>query len=96
VRSLREQPGRDVLVLNSASVIQELLRLDLLDDLWQAIVPSIVGGGLRLLPDGLPPSRWTLAAAATVSHGAVVVHHQREREASSARRAAARRSRAAS
>ena len=28
----REAPGRDVLVINSASIIAELLRLDLIDD----------------------------------------------------------------
>ena len=52
-------------VLNSASVIQALLRADLVDDLRFAIVPHIIGGGLRLLPDGLPPCRWDLVSSAT-------------------------------
>jgi dihydrofolate reductase len=32
IERLRQAPGRDVLVINSASVIAELLRLDLVDD----------------------------------------------------------------
>jgi dihydrofolate reductase len=40
-------------VLNSASVIAELLRLDLVDDLRLALVLVLVGGGLRLFPDGV-------------------------------------------
>jgi dihydrofolate reductase len=53
VERLRRAPGRDVLVINSASVIGGLLRLDLVDDLHLALVPVLVGGGLRLFPDGV-------------------------------------------
>ncbi len=79
VRELKAAPGRDILVLNSASIIQELLRLDLLDDLYVAIVPVMLGGGVRLLPDGLPASRWTLAGTVVMEHGAVALHWRRAR-----------------
>ena len=42
-----------MLVINSASVIAELLRRDLVDDLRLAVVPVLVGSGLRLFPDGV-------------------------------------------
>ncbi|HYH30787.1 MAG TPA: dihydrofolate reductase family protein [Pseudonocardia sp.] len=77
VEKLKGGPGRDILVLNSASVIQALLRADLVDDLRFAIVPSLVGGGLRLFAEGMPASRWTLAGAATLEHGAVGLHYRR-------------------
>lgn len=77
VRDLKRAPGRDILVLNSASIIQALLRSDLVDDLRFAVVPAVVGGGLRLLPDGLPASRWELAESATLAHGAVGLHYRR-------------------
>jgi hypothetical protein len=38
---------------------------------------AIVGGGLRLLPDGLPASSWTLASSTTLAHGAIAVHYRR-------------------
>ena len=63
--------------MNSASIIHQLLRADLVDDLRMAIVPSVVGGGLRLLPDGLPPSKWELAETTTLAHGAVGLHYRR-------------------
>lgn len=77
VKALKEQPGRDILVMNSASIIHQLMRADLVDDLRMAIVPSVVGGGLRLLPDGLPASRWELAETITLAHGAVGLHCRR-------------------
>jgi dihydrofolate reductase len=77
VARLKGEPGRDILVLNSASVIQALLRADLVDDLRVAVVPAIVGGGLRLLADGLPASRWSLAGTSTLAHGAVGLHYRR-------------------
>jgi dihydrofolate reductase len=76
-KALRESEGSDVLVLNSASVIQSLLRADLLDDLVLQIVPTLVGGGLRLFDGGLPGSTWTLHGTQTFAHGAVALHYRR-------------------
>ena len=77
VKALKEQPGRDIFVMNSASIIHQLLRAGLIDDLRMAIVPSVLGGGLRLLPDGLPASKWELAETTTLAHGAVGLHYRR-------------------
>ncbi|MFC4494386.1 dihydrofolate reductase family protein [Streptomyces ovatisporus] len=77
VTALRDAPGRDVLVLNSASIIQALLRADLVDDLRFAVVPVLLGGGLRLFPEGLPASRWSLAETTALKHGAVGLHYRR-------------------
>jgi dihydrofolate reductase len=77
VRALKSGPGRDILVLNSASIIQTLLKEDLVDDLYLTVVPTILGGGLQLLPDG-DASTWQLASAtAFPSSGAVALHYQR-------------------
>jgi hypothetical protein len=60
-------------VLNSASVIAELLRLDLVDDLRLALVLVLVGGGLRLFPDGVAACFHTTGVTA-LEHGAVGLH----------------------
>lgn len=77
IKALKDAPGRDILVINSASIIQELLRLDLVDDLRLAVVPVTLGGGLRLLAEGIPPARWKLAEATAMAHGAVGLHYRR-------------------
>ncbi len=76
IERLRRAAGRDVLVINSASVIGELLRLDLVDDLRVAIVPVLVGGGLRLFPDGVE-ARFETAGVTALEHGAVGLHLRR-------------------
>jgi dihydrofolate reductase len=76
VEQLGQGPGRDVLVLNSASVIAELLRQDLVDDLRLALVPVLVGGGLRLFPDGVD-GRFHTAGVTALEHGAVGLHLRR-------------------
>ena len=78
VSTLRSEPGGDILVLNSASVIGELLRRDLVDDLHLSFVPVLLGAGLRLLPDGVS-TEWDLVSSTTMAHGAVSLHHRRRR-----------------
>lgn len=73
VKALRERPGRDVLVTNSASVIGELLCLDLIDDLRVFVVPVLVGGGLRLFPDGVD-ARFSTAGVTALANGVIGLH----------------------
>ena len=56
--------------------IGELLRLDLIDDLRLAVVPVLVGGGLRLFPDGVS-ARFATAGVTTLAHGAIGLHLRR-------------------
>lgn len=79
IGALKEADGGDILVLNSASIIQALLKADLLDELRINVLPAIVGGGLRLLGEGLPRSDWELVGALTLQSGGVAMHHRRRR-----------------
>lgn len=79
IRALKAAEGGDILVLNSASIIQALLKADLLDELRINVLPAIVGGGLRLLTEGLPRSDWELVGALTLQSGGVAMHHRRRR-----------------
>ncbi|MFD0413484.1 dihydrofolate reductase family protein [Streptomyces sp. NPDC127108] len=77
VRSLKAAPGRDILVLNSASVIQALLKADLIDELCMTVLPTTLGRGVRLLPEGLS-SKWRLSHAITIpATGAVALSYRR-------------------
>jgi dihydrofolate reductase len=76
IKALRDAPGRDILVINSASIIQALLRAGLIDDLRFAVVPVLLGGGLRLFAEGLPASAWTLTQATILEDGAIGLHYR--------------------
>jgi len=48
---LKQQPGKDILVLGSPTLVRWLLAQDLLDELALIILPIIVGTGPRLFPE---------------------------------------------
>jgi dihydrofolate reductase len=77
VEELRSQPGGDIVVLNSSSVIRSLLRAGQLDRLIVTLCPEIVGGGARLLEDGLPTSSWRLLDLASSDTGALCLTYER-------------------
>ena len=58
VARLKDEPGGDLVVLASSSVIRALLQADLVDRLSLTVCPLVVGGGARLFEDGMEPSTW--------------------------------------
>jgi dihydrofolate reductase len=80
VADLRSQPGGDILVLASSSVIRELLAADQVDRLSVMLVPEIAGGGARLFDDSFSRrGEWTLAGHEVTETGAVCLSYDRKR-----------------
>ncbi|RSM48599.1 riboflavin biosynthesis protein RibD [Actinoplanes sp. ATCC 53533] len=77
VRRLREQDGGDIIVLASGSIIRALLEAELLDRLSITLCPALVGGGARLLEDGLPASTWALTDTTMSASGAICLLYDR-------------------
>lgn len=80
IQALRQQEGGDIIVLASSSIIKNLLRADMLDCLSITLCPEVVGGGVRLLEDGLPASSWKLRQSAVTESGAVCLIYDRLRQ----------------
>lgn len=76
VRALKEQSGGDIIICNSASLIRQFLRADLVDVLNLHQVPSILGDGDRLLSE-VPTSHWKLDSVTTVPTGALALLYSR-------------------
>lgn len=79
VDKLRTEPGGDIVVMSSASVIKPLLAADKVDRFCLIVVPEIYGDGIRLLDDGLPSSRWTLGHREVGEHGELSLAYDRAR-----------------
>jgi dihydrofolate reductase len=77
VRQLRQQPGGDIIVLASSSVIKALLAGGELDRLSITLCPELVGGGARLFADGLPATSWALTDLSTTESGAICLLYDR-------------------
>jgi dihydrofolate reductase len=78
VRRLRAEPGGDIVVLNSVSVIKALLEAGEVDRLTLTLCPELVGGGARLFEDGVPETSWTLTDLSTSGTGAICLTYDRK------------------
>lgn len=79
VNELQRQPGGDIIVLASFSLIKRLLQADALDALSLTFCPEIAGGGARLFDDGLPASSWRLRTFTPTESGALTLAYDRKR-----------------
>jgi dihydrofolate reductase len=81
VRELRKQPGGDIIVLASVSIIRNLLAAGEVDRLSITLCPELAGGGTRLFDDDLPNSSWSLAETTPADSGAICLLYDRKRPA---------------
>ena len=77
VRALKSQPGRNILTDGSSQLVHTLLEHDLVDELHLLLYPLALGGGKRLLPDGLHTT-FTLLSATPYPSGVVGLHYARQ------------------
>jgi dihydrofolate reductase len=75
VWALKDQPGGDIGVHASISVVQTLLAAGAVDELRVVIAPKIAGSGRRLL-DELPPIRLERIRSATSPTGYLLVDYR--------------------
>jgi dihydrofolate reductase len=78
VRALKTQPGKNIATDGSSQLVHALLAHDLVDELHLLLYPLTVGGGKRLLPDGVYAT-FNLAAATPYPTGVVELHYNRQR-----------------
>jgi dihydrofolate reductase len=78
VRSLKTQPGKDILTDGSSQLVHALLLHDLVDELHLSLYPLSLGSGKRVLPHGLRAD-FRLASATPYRSGVVGLHYVRQR-----------------
>lgn len=78
VRTLKAQPGKNIATDGSSQLVHALLEHDLVDELHLLLYPLTVGGGKRVLPEGLHAT-FGLTAATPYPTGVVGLHYTRQR-----------------
>ena len=76
IRDLKVQPGRDLLVFGSGTLVADLARHDLIDEYRLMLFPVVVGTGRRLFPDGFS-ANLELVATTPYDSGAVLLTYRR-------------------
>jgi dihydrofolate reductase len=76
VARLKEQPGKDLVVLGSGALVQSLMRRNLVDEYVLLIHPLVLGSGRRLFPDGGASAALRLVDAKATPSGVVIATYQ--------------------
>jgi dihydrofolate reductase len=73
VAKLKDQPGGDILVAGSRTLVQTLLRHDLVDELRLMVFPVALGSGKRLFPDAAGMTTFELVETRPAGAVAILV-----------------------
>jgi dihydrofolate reductase len=76
VAALKQQPGKDIVILGSGELAQSLMRRNLIDEYVLLIHPLILGSGRRFFADGASFAALRLVNAVTTSTGVVIATYQ--------------------
>ncbi len=76
VAGLKQQPGKDIVVLGSGELVQALMRRNLVDEYVLLIHPLVLGSGRRLFTDGSSVNALRLVGSTTTTTGVVIATYQ--------------------
>ncbi len=76
IAKLKRQPGKDISISGSGTLVRSLLHDDLLDELRLMVHPVIVGSGKRLFEDGSDQKALKLVDSKTFGTGVVYLTYQ--------------------
>ena len=76
VARLKEQPGKDLVVLGSGELVQSLMRRNLVHEYVLLIHPLVLGSGRRLFLDGGAFAALRLVDAKTTTTGVLIATYQ--------------------
>ena len=80
IEKLKNSDGSDLLVSGSGSLIQTLLKHDLVDELWLLIHPLTLGTGKKLFDNGTMPAAFSLIESTATPSGVIVANYKRAGE----------------
>ena len=76
VARLKEEPGKDLVVMGSGELVQSLMRRNLVDEYVLLIHPLVLGSGRRLFTDGGAFAALRLVDTKTTTTGVVIATYQ--------------------
>ena len=76
ITELKQQPGKDIAILGSGTLVRSLLQDDLLDELRLIIHPIVLGSGKRLFEDGGDQKALELVDSKTFGTGVLYLTYQ--------------------
>lgn len=79
IAELKRQPGGDIMMYGSATLMRTLMFHDLVDEYLIWVHPVVLGGGKRLFAGGFDTTTLRLVDTKTLSTGVVIMRYQPDR-----------------
>ncbi len=76
VLALKDQPGGNIGVHGSPTLVSSLIKANVVDLLRLAVFPIVAGKGARLFEDGFPPERFQLVDSLVSKNGVAVLTYK--------------------
>ena len=76
IAKLKQQPGQDILIEGSATLVQTLMEASLIDEFRFMVHPVIAGGGKRFFKDGMDITKLKLVESKPISLGIVLLTYE--------------------
>ena len=76
ITELKQQPGKDIIIDGSATLVQSLMGTDLIDEYRLLVVSYVMGRGRRFFPEGTPPTQLRLVETKVISSGTLALVYQ--------------------
>ena len=76
IAKLKQQPGKDIIIDGSASLVQSLMGTDLIDEYRFLVHPTIMGGGKRFFKEGMVATKLKLVKTKTLNSGVILDCYQ--------------------
>jgi len=73
ITNLKHQPGKDIIIDGSASLVHSLMGTDLIDEYRFLVQPIVMGRGRRFFIDGMPQTKLRLVESKTLSLGSLLL-----------------------
>jgi len=80
IEKLKNSDGSDLVVSGSGTLVQTLLKYDLVDELWLLIHPVTLGSGKKLFDNGTIPAAFSLIESTATPSGVIVANYERAGE----------------
>jgi len=80
VSRLKQQPGQDILIAGSGTLVHTLMQHDLIDQYQLLVYPIVLGGGKRLFKDLAKPINLKRLETRSFTTGVVLLSYEPERK----------------
>lgn len=77
IHSLKKQKGKDIWICGGASIANQLMKLNLIDEYQLTIVPTLLGNGVKLFEEGRSRQNLHLVSTETLNGFVNLVYRKR-------------------